>query len=509
MKKSIKAILSGILVGAMAFAFAGCGASCSSCSSCSSCAPGEQPGPGGPGGSDSLTTYQIADYLARGADAHYATYDSEGNVAVAGYYNALEGGTDGYANCYEYGALIGMANRMYDVSEGENKAYYKKLLDGYIAGLDYFDGKGNITSTHGKRQWEHIYGVHRADYKFAGSVEGDMMVYDDLMWLARYFIEGYSYNPTETTYLQKAEYLTKVCLDGWDSTKNGVGGITWGPAYATKHACSNGPILSVLGGLAEVYKDSDALVTAEDTVYVEQTFGHNNVEWKNWVGEKKYDYYLHWLQTIYDWCWSTLRSSDYCYIDLRGDKSTVIESVEATGGAYLKFEGKLDAGSAAKYTYNTGSVLSGAAWLYRLTGDEQYLQQGRLMAEGSYHRFVKTVKDTDGKEHQMYECTSSLLFNSVLLQGYVELADAVKKVAPAEKDSIIKNEINTYVGVFKSSINYAFDNHLLNRSLPQNYIQGWLYGENTMDTHKDVKDAAATPEMLAIIVQYEKNHGTI
>lgn len=455
------------------------------------------------------TTYEIADYLARGADAHYATYDENGDVAVAGYYNALEGGTEGYANCYEYSALIGMANRMYDVSEGETKAYYKKLLDGYIAGLDYFDGTGWITSTHGRQKWEHLYGVHRSDYKFQAGIEGIDMVYDDLMWIARYFVEAYQYNPSETTYLEKAEYLTKAILDGWDSTKGGAGGITWGPGYATKHACSNGPVLSVLGGLAEIYKDSDAKVTAEDTVYVEQTFGQNDVEWKNWVGEKKYDYYLAWLKTIYDWEWTTLRSGDYTFIDLRGDSSTVVEDSTATGGAYLKFGGTLDSGSAAKYTYNTGAMISGAAWLYRLTKDEQYLQQGRLVAEGAYHRFVKTVKAVDGTEHQLYECTSSLLFNSVLLQGYTELADAVKAVAPADKDTIIKDELNVYVGVFKSSITYAFENHLLNRSLPQNYIQGWLYGNNTMDTKKDVKDAAATPEMLAIIVQYEKNHGKI
>ena len=459
-----------------------------------------------------MTTYEIADYLARGADAHYATYDSAGNVTGAGYYNALVGGSEGWANCYEYSALIGMANRMYDISEGENKADYKKLLDGYVAGLDYYDGTGWIVSTHGRMQWDHIYGVTRQQTKFTNNVEGINMVYDDLMWIARYFVEGYTYNPEKTDFLEKAEYLTKCILDGWDSTKNGVGGITWGPGYSTKHACSNSPVLSVLGGLAEIYKDTGALVTENDTVYVEQTFGQNDVEWENWVGKTKYEYYLHWLKTVYDWQWANLRSSDYCFIDLRGDSRETITNTNAAEDArersYLKYGGKLDAGSSAKYTYNTGAMISGAAWLYRLTGKAEYLEQGRLMAEGAYHRFVKTVT-VDGVEHKMYECTSSLLFNSVLLQGYAELADAVKKVAPENKDTIIKDELNTYVGVFKSSISYSFDHHLLNRSLPQNYIQGWLYGDNTMDTHKDVKDAAATPEMLAIIVQYEKNHGTI
>lgn len=429
MKKAILKLGAIVMAGTMALGLAACR---------DPEEPDDNPNKGGETGVK--TTYEIADYLARGADAHYATYDEQGNVAVAGYYNALEGGTEGYANCYEYGALIGMANRMYDVSEGDNKAYYKELLEGYIAGLDYYDGSGSITSTHGKRQWDHLYGVPRQDSKFTNSIEGISMVYDDLMWIARYFVEAYQYNPSQTTYLEKAEYLTKACLDGWDSTKNGAGGITWGPGYTTKHACSNGPLLSVLGGLAEIYKDSDAKVTAEDTVFVEQTFGLNDVSWKNWVGEKKYDYYLSWLQTIYDWEWTSLRAGDYTFIDLRGDNRTIVKDEAAIGGEYWKFGGSLDGGSAAKYTYNTGAMISGAAWLYRLTEDAQYLQQGRLMAEGAYHRFVKTVT-ADGQEHKMYECTSSLLFNSVLLQGYAELADAVKIVAPENKDTIIKDEL--------------------------------------------------------------------
>ena len=505
MKKSILKVGAIAMAGTMALGLVACGGK-------------KDPNPNNPNNPNvNLSLYEMADVLARGVDAHYVTRNDE-EVAFGFYYNALEGGLDGYANNYEGAALIGMANRMYDVSEGENKEYYKKLLDDYISALDYYDGAGWITSTHGKRYWEHLYGVTRAREPYKAAVEGRSMVYDDLMWIARYFIEGYRYSGyTETSYLEKAEHLIKCCLDGWDSTQDGAGGITWGPAYSTKHACSNGPILSVLGGLAEVYKGKDdALVTEDDTVYVAQTFGQGNVEWENWVGKTKYEYYSYWLETIYDWCWTNLRAGDYTYIDLRGDSSSVVSDEKAPGNEYLKFAGNLDSGSATKYTYNTGSVLSGAAWLYRLTGKEQYLTQGRQMAEGAFHRFVKTVKAQDGTEHQMYECTASLLFNSVLLQGYAELADAIKVVA-ADKDetvkeelnNIIKNELNTYVGVFKSSITYGFQNHLLNRTLPQNYIQGWLYGNETMDTKKESKDASATPEMLAIIVQYEKAHGEI
>ncbi|MDE6397755.1 MAG: hypothetical protein K2L51_00375, partial [Clostridiales bacterium] len=106
------------------------------------------------GDGDSGTTINIvtaaerADYLARGADAHYATYDANGDVLVAGYYNALEGGTDGAANCYEYSAMIDMANYMVEISKTEaDKAYYKKLFDGYLDGLKFFRGSGKHVAT--------------------------------------------------------------------------------------------------------------------------------------------------------------------------------------------------------------------------------------------------------------------------------------------------------------------------------------------------------------------------
>ena len=94
------------------------------------------------------------------------------------------------------------------------------------------------------------------------------------------------------------------------------------------------------------------------------------------------------------------------------------------------------------------------------------------------------------------------------------LADVCKERVPAENDAI-QQQLATFVKPFKTSINYAFDNYLLNRTLPHNYLQGWLYadsgsgGEDTFDTHKDVKDAAATPIILAMLVQYENNHGTL
>lgn len=456
-----------------------------------------------------MSLYERADYLARAVDAHYAKYEN-GEIYVAGYYNALEGGAEAYANCYEYSSLITMANKIYAVSTDEaQKTYYKGLLDGYVAGLDNFEGSGTYNSTHGRYSWEHLYGVHRQNIKNTGDVSVDM-VYDDLMWIIRDFVEIY-HTTGDQSYIAKAEHLTKACLDGWDSTVNGIGGIVWGPTYKSKHTCSNGPLISALCNLAEYYKDSEATVSAEDTVYGEKPASMMRVEWENMVGMKKYDYYLYWAKQVYEFTYNYLRASDYTFADNLRHEQYTENDANAHGGSYFYFGPYTGTAEGTKFTYNTGSVISGAAGLYRLTGDEKYLLQGRLMAEGAYHYFAKTVT-VDGKEMQMYDCRASLLFNEVLMQGYLDLADAVKAGKPENANDIIA-EISDYVKVFKSSLNYAFDNHLLNRSLPQNYLQGWLYSGNggaaTFDTHKDVKDATATPAIMAMVVLYESNHGEI
>ena len=42
---------------------------------------------------------------------------------------------------------------------------------------------------------------------------------------------------------------------------NVYGGITWGPGYVTKHSCSNGPIVSPLVWLYELYKDKSDVIS--------------------------------------------------------------------------------------------------------------------------------------------------------------------------------------------------------------------------------------------------------
>src|SRR5690606_39526770 len=103
-----------------------------------------------------------------------------------------------------------------------------------------------------------VYAVDRVDQKGQANVTGVLNVYDDQMWLIRELLDSYKLTG-KIEYLEKAEYLTAYVLDGWDVTRdsNGQenGGIPWGPGYTTKHACSNGPLISPLVWLHEIYKD--------------------------------------------------------------------------------------------------------------------------------------------------------------------------------------------------------------------------------------------------------------
>ncbi len=102
----------------------------------------------------------------------------------------------------------------------------------------------------------------------------------------------------DAKYLTKAEYLTSYVLDGWDATRdaNGaeLGGITWGPGYVTKHSCSNGPLVSSLVWLHELYKDKSDEITH---LYIDATDKQTRVAEQ----VKKSDYYLDFAKKIYGW----------------------------------------------------------------------------------------------------------------------------------------------------------------------------------------------------------------
>ena len=188
-------------------------------------------------------------------------------MAMSRYYNPYTGNRSSeLGSVWMYTSSIEAVNAAMKAmktgkTKGETALYdshfnrYKELLAQLYDNLEFYAGTFTLTSYTQTKQWT-VYGVNRGNGKGAAQVEGTLNVYDDQMWLVRELLESYHITG-EQRYLEKAEYLTEYVLDGWDCTLDEqgspLGGITWGPGYITKHSCSNGPIVSPLVWLHEIF----------------------------------------------------------------------------------------------------------------------------------------------------------------------------------------------------------------------------------------------------------------
>ena len=208
-------------------------------------------------------------------------------------------------------------------------------------------------------------------------VSGILNVYDDQMWLIRELLNAYRLTGDEK-FLTEAEYLTGYVLDGWDSTldDNGAeyGGITWGPGYSTKHSCSNGPIVSPLVWLHEIYKDSNDEITY---LYIDTDRSRKTKT------VRKSDYYLDFAKRVYAWQKNHLRRDDGVYADMMHNPGTPLNpgdvdlgegvQLELIDGVYYRKHANMAGYTGEAYSYNSGTMISGAADLYRVTQQQTYL----------------------------------------------------------------------------------------------------------------------------------------
>lgn len=368
----------------------------------------------------------------------------------------------GTSSVWHYTSFYAMTSRLAKLSEGEDKNYFSNINNNTYKGFGYYRGTTNVI-TYNDVVEMNFYGVNRGSKIDGANVAGDQAVYDDQMWIIRECI--YSYKSTgNVEYLNEAMRLSKLCIAGWDSTigVNGkeYGGIPWGPSYATKHTCSNAPIISPLVEIYEILKAQD---------------------------NSEADYYLEWAKKIYSFTYKTLRNGNYTFGDLVGT------SRERRGTKYVT-TGQSSGIDNTAYTYNTGAMISGAAALYRATGEENYYRQGKNFANGAYNVFLKKYNDVDcavwftkcaGTELSL---SSTLWFNLVLLQGFIDLAPYYDKC-------------ETYIMYFQDSLDYAYENHLKDGLFPRNYVEGWNLKSNE-DANKNVMDQAASAQMYSMIAEW-------
>lgn len=461
---------------------------------CKDSASDPDPTPDNPPGDEVVLSERNLERAMELTDNAIASHFTGEGMAMARYYNPYTGvRSDEKGSIWMYTSAIEAVNAILHSLQAHkdhgNADLYNAHFDKYSALLhrlyenaDYYLGTFQLVSYTQTREWS-VYGVNRGGSKGSAKVEGIENVYDDQMWLVRELLEAYKLTGNDE-YLAKAEYLTEYVLDGWDCTRdaNGTerGGIPWGPGYVTKHSCSNGPMVSPLVWLHEHYKGKSDEVTYR---YIDAA---DKVTRKT-SQVKKSDYYLDFARKIYAWQKDRLLRADGVYDDMMGGctpGSPQTESVD--GGVYRKGTSCKDRVGPA-ITYNSGTMLSGAADLYRATNDAIYLQDASKLSDATFKYFAKEGVNKTG--YYTYDISGFRnWFNGVLMRGYVDIYPEYETVAE-------------YIDSFQQNLDYGYDNFLYNGFLPTNLLVGWSR-DNSNNRTEGMFNFAFAAE-YAVLARYE------
>lgn len=415
-------------------------------------------------------------------------------MAMARYYNPYtDTRSDETGSIWMYTAAIEAVNAILhgleaQRQEGMTALYdehfdkYSELLSRLYDNADYYLGTFELVSYTQTREWT-VYGVNRGDGKGTAQVEGVMNVYDDQMWLIRELLESYKLTG-KAAYLEKAEYLTEYVLDGWDCTRdsNGdeIGGIPWGPGYVTKHSCSNGPMISPLVWLHEIYQGKSDEITHR---YIDA----EDKKTRKTAQVKKSDYYLDFAKKIYAWQKDRLLRSDGVYDDMMGGCTPGDPQTETVDGTtYRKGITCRDRVGPA-ITYNSGTMLSGAADLFRATGENLYLIDARKLSDASFQYFA--TPDPSKPGYYTYDISGFRnWFNGVLMRGYMDVYPEYQAAGE-------------YLDSFQNNLDYGYDNFLYEGFLPTNLLVGWSRDNNNNRTEGMFNFAFAAE--YAVLARYE------
>lgn len=402
-------------------------------------------------------------------DNAMAKYYDTGSRRIAMSYNPASRKREGEVSVWEYTAAFEAANSVLEALEAIKTVaprLYKARHDKAVAlvgelyrGLQMYKGTFSLPSYTGRNTWT-VYSVDRgaspADKNFKENV------YDDQMWIMREDMRAYMLTG-KSEYLEDAFSLARYVLDGWDCTLDNdgkeYGGITWGPGYTSKHACSNGPVVSSLAWLAREYGKGGKRISYYSLDKAGTRVSHE-VSFR--------DYFLSFAKKVYGYHVGTFyNKANGLFWDMCGGKGDW--TTRTIGGVEYRQHVDIGGCTGENFSYNTGSVISGGADLFRLTGDGAYLNDIRRFVSSATAGFTRRVTlDNGGKPvvlhlyHDKYgkEGMGNAWFNDVLIRSFIDANEA---------DPTLGVEGLEYA---QQNLDYAFENCLVDGLLPAALVGG-------------------------------------
>ena len=386
-----------------------------------------------------------------------STHRGSGVADVWPYTAAIE------ATCSVLEALDLLHDEVPELYDEKHDAYVGQL-EYLFANLGFYRGSYRLSSYAQRTTWS-IYGVHRSDIRGRANVKGIENVYDDQMWLARELVRAYRLTG-ELAYLDEATMLTDYVLDGWDCCLdpdgNEYGGISWGPGYNSKHACSNAPIIQPLVWLYDIYRSPD-WTDSYANIYTHRTIDAEGN--RNKTIRYRSEVYLEFARKIYAWQKRhLLNPSTGVYYDMLGADNT-IRHVTIGHTQYRTHEDTGNPGGTA-FTYNTGTMLAGSAELYRVTLHPGYADDVASLTDKSFTAFTKWVS-IDGERFRQFPTDDNATsgfncwFNDVLMRAYVD-AYSLQPAAAAKA-----------LNIYQFNLDYAYEHYLTDGFLPIDLLGGW------------------------------------
>ena len=205
---------------------------------------------------------------------------------------------------------------------------------------------------------------------------GNERFYDDNVWIGLDMVDWYT-ETKEMRYLTQAKVVWRYLIDhGWDETCGG--GVHWrelNEHTTSKHSCSTGPT-AVMG--CKMY-----LATQEQ-------------EYLDWA-IKCYDYMLDVLQD---------KSDHLFYDNVRPNKDDP------------NLPGDLEKN---KYSYNSGQPLQAACLLYKITGEQKYLDEAYAIAESCHKKWFMPYRSKELYLTFNILAPGHAWFNTIMCRGFFEL----------------------------------------------------------------------------------------